>query len=154
VTPPAGDGQPAGDPGTVRARDAADELAVRRVLAACCHRLDDGDFEGLGALYAEDGTFDYAGQGATGRDAVAQWFAERNPPERRGKHLTVNVVVDVDGDRAHATSDYLFVRMEDGGVRAALTGRYEDDLVRADVRWLLARRVVVPFTTASPGGAP
>jgi ketosteroid isomerase-like protein len=122
----------------------ADELAIRRALATYSQRLDDGDFAGLAALFTSDGTFDYSGQGTTGRAQLEHWFATMNPPERLGKHLTLNVVVDVDGDHASVSSDFLFLRLADGSITPAITGRYRDDFVRTDGRWLLRSRVVQP----------
>jgi hypothetical protein len=94
--------------------DLADDLAIRRTLAAYCHHLDDGDFSGLAHQFTQDGSFTYGPSHPSGRTTLEPWFAEMNPPERRGKHLTMNVVIDVEGDRAVAYSDYLFVRVVDG----------------------------------------
>ncbi len=67
----------------------ADELTIRRTLAAYCHHLDDGDFSGLAHQFTEDGTYTYGQTRASGRAELESWFAEMNPPERRGKHLTM-----------------------------------------------------------------
>src|SRR5688572_3186831 len=37
--------------------EVAAELAIRRVLAAYCHRCDDGDLDGVVDLFAADGVF-------------------------------------------------------------------------------------------------
>ena len=124
----------------------ADELAIRRTLAAYCHHLDDGDFSGLAHRFTEDGSYTYGPAHASGRATLESWFEEMNPPERRGKHLTMNVIVDVEGDRAVAYSDYLFVRMVDGAPMPVFSGRYRDELVRAGSGWLIRSRVVTPLT--------
>ncbi len=123
-----------------------DELAVRRTLAAYCHHLDDGDFSGLAHRFTEDGSYTYGTAHVSGRDSLESWFAEMNPPERRGKHLTMNVIVDVEGDRAVAHSDYLFVRVVDGTPTPLFSGRYRDELLRAGGGWLISSRVVTPLT--------
>ena len=124
----------------------ADELAIRRTLAAYCHHLDDGDFSSLAHRFTEDGSYTYGTADLSGRATLESWFAEMNPPERRGKHLTMNVIVDVEGDRAFAYSDYLFVRIVDGTLTPLFSGRYRDELVRAEGGWLIQSRVVTPLT--------
>jgi 3-phenylpropionate/cinnamic acid dioxygenase small subunit len=124
----------------------ADELAIRRTLAAYCHHLDDGDFSGLAHQFTEDGSYTYGSTHTSGRAELESWFAEMNPAERRGKHLSTNVVVDMEGDQAVASSDYLFLRIVDGTVTPVFTGRYRDELVRAESGWLIRSRVVTPLT--------
>lgn len=131
-------------------RDLRDDLAIRETLARYCHTCDDGAFEALGALFAEDGSFEYAGALTSGRAALVAHFARIQPPERRGKHLTSNVVVALDGDRATAVSDWVFLVLVDGVPTPRLTGRYRDELVREQGEWVFARRVVEPL--APPAG--
>ena len=127
-----------------------DELAIRRTLAAYCQHLDDGDFGALAHQFTPDGTMTYGDVGgASGRDDIEAWFAGMNPPERRGRHLTVNAVIDVEGDRATVASDFAFLRFVDGELRPLFTGRYHDEFVRAEGRWLIQRRVAAPL--APPG---
>jgi hypothetical protein len=128
-----------------------DELAVQRVLSLYCQRCDDGDHAGVAALWAPDGELLYDGELIVGHAALEVWFAQKSPPDRRGKHLTTNVVVDVDGDRAAATSDYAFLRIEDGVIAVPFAGRYVDALARIDGTWRLTRRAIVLL--APPGSA-
>ena len=46
--------------------------AIREVLAEYCFRLDGGDYDGMAALFTEDGTWDTAFGKGTGRAAIAQ----------------------------------------------------------------------------------
>jgi hypothetical protein len=62
------------------------------------------------------------------------------PPEGRGKHITANSLVDVDGDGATARTDYLFVRPTAAGLIPVATGRYHDELVRDGGRWRFRQR--------------
>ena len=123
----------------------ADELGIRRTLAAYCQHLDDGEFAALAHQFTTDGTitFEDRGAGASGRAEIETWFSESYTPERRGKHLTVNTIVDLDGDRATARSDFAFLGFVDGELRPLYIGRYHDDFVRAEGRWLIQRRVAV-----------
>jgi hypothetical protein len=88
-----------------------DELAIRRTLAIYCHHCDDGDFAQLVDQFTPDGSFSYLGEVVTGHEHLRAWFESKQPPERRGKHLTTNTVIDIDRDRAHAMSDFVFLRL-------------------------------------------
>ena len=117
-----------------------DELALQRLLAEYCHRIDRGDFTALAELFTVDGSFAWGDDVPTGRADLATWFEGRQPPHRRGKHVSVNPVVDIDGDRADVVSDYLFVRWIKGALTIETAGRYVDRCARVDGRWLIERR--------------
>jgi 3-phenylpropionate/cinnamic acid dioxygenase small subunit len=123
-----------------------DELAIQRVLARYCHTIDDGAFDEFGALWADDAEFVLRGTVTRGRAAIRDAIEAMQPPERRGRHLTMNAVVDVDGDVARAVSDFLFF-VRDPGAPAALRyiGRYHDEFARADVGWQFCRREIEFF---------
>ena len=128
-----------------------DELAIGRTLAIYCHHVDDGEFTELVNLFTPDGTFSYQGEGVTGHEDLRAWFESRHPPERRGKHLTTNTVIDIAGNHAHALSDFAFLRpLESSGAPAiAIAGRYRDELHRHGDRWLIHRREVHVMSAAS-----
>src|SRR6516225_8373351 len=105
----------------------ADELGIRRTLAAYCQHLDDGDFGALAHQFTADGTIQFEDRnGATGRAEIEAWFAESSTPERRGRHLTVNTIIVLDGE-----------------LRPLFAGRYHDDFVRDEGRWLIRQRTAV-----------
>ncbi len=119
-----------------------DELEIRRVLAEYCQRCDDGEFVALVDCFTDDGSFVFAGRVQTGREALLQWFEATQAPGHRGKHITANVVVDIDidGDHASASSDFVFLAKSEGHLVPRLTGRYRDDLRRDGDRWRIHRR--------------
>jgi 3-phenylpropionate/cinnamic acid dioxygenase small subunit len=122
----------------------ADELGIRRTLAAYCQHLDDGDFGALAHQFTTDGSITFGDRGgARGRAEIESWFSEGYTPERRGKHMTVNTIVDLEGDRATARSDFAFLGVVDGELRPLFAGRYQDDFVRAEGRWLIRQRTAV-----------
>ena len=127
-----------------------DELAIHRILARYCHTIDDGTFDEFAVLWADDAEFVLRGTVTRGRDAIHDAIEAMQPPERRGRHLTMNAVVDVDGDAARAVSDFLFFGRDPGApadVPAELRylGRYRDQLVRTDVGWQFRRREIEFF---------
>lgn len=127
------------------------ELAIRRTLAAYCQSCDDGRFDDLGACFTTDARVVVLGREVTGREAITSWMAGAMPPEKRGRHLTVNSLITVDGERAGAVSDFAFLALTPDGPRISTAGRYYDELRLADGEWLIARREIslLPHT----GGA-
>jgi uncharacterized protein (TIGR02246 family) len=119
-----------------------DELGIRRTLAAYCQLVDDGDFAAVAQQFAPDGSFASGGTAATGRDAIVDWLDANHPPSQRGKHVCVNPIVDIDGDRAAVVSDFLFLNWKGGALTTAAAGRYRDVFVRIDGHWRIERRDV------------
>jgi hypothetical protein len=124
-------------------------LSIQRTLAAYCQLCDDGEFRRLAEQFAPDGSFCFAGDTARGHDALEKWFERAQPVSRRGKHITANAIIDVEGDRARVVSDFVFVRVVDGAISADLAGRYRDVFVRIGHRWLIEQRKVELMS--SPG---
>ena len=127
-----------------------DELAIHRVLARYCHTIDDGAFDEFGGLWADDAEFVLRGTVTRSRDAIRDAIEAMQPPERRGRHLTMNAVVDVDGDAARVVSDFLFFGRDpdtpaDGPAALRYIGRYHDKFVRTDVGWQFRRREIEFF---------
>jgi uncharacterized protein (TIGR02246 family) len=124
-----------------------DEVAILRVLARYCHTIDDGAFDEFGDLWADDAEFVLRGTVTRGRDAIRDAVEAMQPPERRGRHLTMNAVVDLDGDTAHVVSDFLFFGRDPGASAEGTAdlrylGRYHDDFVRSDAGWQFRRREI------------
>ena len=118
----------------------SDEEAIRRTIAQYAHFCDDGRFDEWGELFTEDTTFVAMGETYRGREGAKGFITKFQPPEARGKHLCVNTVIDLDGDRARAWTDYVFFDKRKVVVSA---GRYHDLLVRDGDRWRFASREIV-----------
>jgi len=125
----------------------AEEL-IRRILALYpkCH--DGRDADGYTALFAEDGRFVGANEvGFTGRTAIKQFISDlyaSQPADRRTKHLCGNSLIDVDGERAEAETDFVaYERIGDGPWQVHTIGRYFDRLVCEAGEWRFAERRVV-----------
>jgi uncharacterized protein (TIGR02246 family) len=121
-----------------------DHSSVLRTLALYCQLCDDGRFDEWAELYTDDAVFIVGGRRHEGRAAIKAFIEAGQPPERRGKHVCANPLVDVDADgtTARASTDYVFVaRAADGSLAITSAGRYHDRLVRsADGRWRFAER--------------
>lgn len=131
------------------------EEDIRRTLARYCMLCDDGRFDDLAELFAEQATFHVKGRTIEGRDAICELMEKSFGPEQRGKHLSVNPLIEVDGwgGTAKAWSDYVFVDRS-----GAITdqGRFYDELEReGDKVWRFKVREVVfqgddPVATQPP----
>ena len=71
-----------------------DHEAIGRVVARYCHLLDDGRWDEFAELWAEDAEFVLQGRTTTGRGAIREAIEATQPPERRGRHLAVNLEID------------------------------------------------------------
>ena len=120
-----------------------DERAIQRLMARYCQLVDDGAFDELTQLWADDAELALRGETATGRVAIVAVIAGLQTPERRGLHAGANAIVDVEGDTARSESDFVFMRREGGpDPIVKFIGRYLDRFVRTPDGWRFRRREV------------
>jgi uncharacterized protein (TIGR02246 family) len=116
---------------------ADDRDAIRDLYARYVHSFDTGAAETFASLYTEDGVL--VGGGADGEDVVGRAalkaFAGALAPGS-GHRLSVNHVIDVDGDSAVCRSSIVII----AGTAVMSTGRVTDELRRVDGGWRIARR--------------
>jgi uncharacterized protein (TIGR02246 family) len=124
-----------------------DREAIRELLAEYCFRLDEGRFDDMAALFAEDGTWQTAFGAATGRAAIAELARSlrAGAPRPRGVHLTTNIVIALDGAQARVRSNWTVVQNSPHGPRVGSGGAYEDQLVKQGGRWLFQVRKIDRF---------
>jgi uncharacterized protein (TIGR02246 family) len=117
---------------------------IRRLLARYCFAIDARDATAWAGLFTDDGVFHYTlGEPITGTAALRE-FVALVPDDRH--HLTMNEVIDIDGDTASVRA-YALVTRETPPIISAV-GTYEDALVRTDDGWRFARRVYTPDASA------
>ena len=123
--------------------------AIREVLAEYCFRLDGGDYDGMAALFTEDGTWDTAFGAATGRAAIAQQArdirARAGANRPRAVHLTTNIVVTLDGDAAEVRSNWTVVQNSPQGPKIGSGGGYADRMAKEDGAWRFRYRKIDRF---------
>jgi ketosteroid isomerase-like protein len=132
-----------------------DESAIRRMLIEYGAHLDARDYAAYAALFAEDGEWIGGFGRFTGPAAIRRMLEDNlGLPEpgfvnKANFHMLTNPLIALDGDRARVTSKYLFwVRSEGDRPSPLLAGRYEDEFVRVDGEWRIARRTTygeIPF---------
>ena len=123
--------------------------AIREVLAEYCFRLDGGDYDGMAALFTEDGTWDTAFGPATGRAAIAALARDlrvRAGPNRpRAIHLVTNIAITLRGDAAEVRSNWTVVQNSPEGPKIGSGGGYADQMVKEDGKWLFRTRKIDRF---------
>ncbi len=124
--------------------------AIREVLAEYCFRLDGGDYDGMAALFTEDGTWDTAFGKGTGR-AGNRAARARHPRARAGDsrpraiHLVTNIAIKLDGDAAEVRSNWTVVQNSPDGPKIGSGGGYADRMVKQDGVWRFHYRKIDRF---------
>jgi hypothetical protein len=127
--------------------------AIREVMAEYCFRLDGGDYEGMAALFSEDGTWDTAFGKGTGRAAIAQLARDirtrAGDIRPRAIHLVTNIAIKLDGEadphRAEVRSNWTVVQNSPDGPKIGSGGGYADRMVKQEGAWLFHYRKIDRF---------
>lgn len=122
-----------------------DRLAIIELLNRHEMALDLGDAEAYADGFAPDGRIDAASHQAEGRQAlramISRMHASGFLPSKR--QYLGPVQVDVDGDEAHAVSNWWIADIQ-GGSSVWATGTYTDRLKRIDGEWKIVHRIHKP----------
>lgn len=121
-----------------------DKFAIEELIARYNQSLDRGDYATWVACWSDDAVLDGIGKLLTGK-AQIQAFADQYEGSTRSKinglkHYTVNILSEIEGDRATSSSYLQLVNTTNKGVKIIFTGRYEDDLKRVNGQWQFAKR--------------
>ena len=117
-----------------------DSEEIRQLIARYCLLFDAHEAKEWAALFTDDGVIEIGASRAEGTEALVQ-FAAAVPAESVMRHITTNVVIDVEGDEARSQS-YLTVLLPAAQSPISLIARYEDRLRRVDGQWRFAERFV------------
>lgn len=127
-------------------------LEITRLIHVYAERVDLGDFEGVAEL------FRHAGMSAAGSDHVDRGYEEvlrryhdwTRRLEDNGtphtKHVTTNVVLDVDAEKGTAVGRAYFTVFQQTDLlplQPIISGRYQDRFVRADGTWRFEHRHIL-----------
>ncbi len=121
---------------------------IQNLVHRYAELIDLGDFDGMGELLAEAevGSADSPDH-LTGSDAVVAMFTSttRRYPDGtpRTKHVTTNLIVEVDDDAGTATCRSYFTvfqQVPDLPLQPVIAGRYHDRFVCEDGVWRFAER--------------
>lgn len=123
-----------------------DREEIRALILAYGVAHDNRDYRAFAELFAEEGEWIGGLGSAQGPEAIFELMDTtigHDPrPEGSGTyHLLMNEQIDVDGDRASATTKWIYVTPgDDGAPRMVFLGHYEDELIRERGRWRFLRR--------------
>jgi hypothetical protein len=129
---------------------AEDTLAITELLYRYAELIDEGDFDGVGALLSR-ATFGGTGpQGVSGAENIAKLFAAttRRYPDHgntpRTRHLVLNPIVKISPQRtAVARSTFCVVQdTETVPIQPIVIGRYFDAFTCDDAGWFFTERKV------------
>ncbi|MFD6894628.1 nuclear transport factor 2 family protein [Rhodococcus sp. NPDC060086] len=113
-----------------------EDLEVIRTLdARYCRHLDDGNWDALMDLFTDDGEFDGLSH-PKGKEEMKTFFAGLADGGLTAFwHFITNLEIDLDGDRATVRS-FLWQPCVTDGTASIAAGRYTDEVVKIDGRWL------------------
>lgn len=125
------------------------EQAITNLIYRYAFLVDDGDFAGLGTLFADGQLTLNNAPAAIGADAVER-FAHaslriHNDGTPGTRHVISNVIIEIDDDAlaAHAEAYYtVFQALPDFPLQPIACGRYQDRFVRHGDRWIYKEKIV------------
>ena len=126
-----------------------DCIAVWQVLCRYCHYVDRRSMSDVAGLFHPEAEFIFPpNPPAAGREAILESLEEWDKTARRPtawlRHRIDTPMIEVDGDRAtsvcYMTADFL---LEKKNSVQALIGRYEDEFIRYEGRWMISRREII-----------
>ncbi|MGH7785697.1 MAG: nuclear transport factor 2 family protein [Candidatus Binatia bacterium] len=124
-----------------------DRAAIEALIFAYAERIDAGDLDGLATLfraatYRSDKGGHYDGADALGAVLRARVILHADGTPRT-KHVTTNLVIELEPDAATARSYYtVFQAVDDLPLQPIIAGRYHDRFVRGADGWCFADRLV------------
>ena len=131
-----------------------DRQDISDVLLRYATGIDRRDWTVFRSAFTQDCELDYGEIGTWhGVDAVTDFMEKSHAMAGHTMHRLTNQVITVDGDVAVARTyvDGLIMFGEnDSGVNAV--GFYDDDVVRTDAGWRIARRRFTPVRVTAVGG--
>jgi 3-phenylpropionate/cinnamic acid dioxygenase small subunit len=125
--------------------------AIERIVYGYAERVDAGDFTGLAELFRDarykgGGPDDPGVVGAEAVLAIQEQMVRRYPDGTpRTKHVTTNLVVEVDESAGSAAARSYFTvlqQVDDFPLQAIIAGRYHDQFACVDGAWRLTERVI------------
>ena len=127
-----------------------DRMEIEQLLMKYGRALDNRDFAAFAALFTDDGEWKGAQGSYRGPKEIQQSMekiftaAAADIPKGRNFHLLTNVIIDLRGDHATASSKFIFYKMNGAKPQAEVAGRYEDRLVRVGGAWKFQQRLALP----------
>lgn len=129
---------------------ADDWHAIETLIMTYAERVDLGDFDGVAEMFAHAtyrGEHDGGVMAQTGADEVRATFEQLvrryDDGTPRTKHVTTNVIIELDGDTATSRCYFtVFQQTDTLPLQPIIAGRYLDRFERVDGVWRFADRLI------------
>jgi hypothetical protein len=121
-----------------------DRLLIQDLLSRYCAATDAGRPDQLTALFVEDCVWTGAFGHCEGRQALLDFMSPNAASATALRHLTINSVVEGEGDEARAHSYIVVLNVGGEQPQIFFSGFYEDEFVRRDGAWLFRKRNINP----------
>jgi ketosteroid isomerase-like protein len=132
-----------------------DRQDISEALLRYATGIDRRDWPLFRTVFTDDCQLDYGEVGSwKGVDAITEFMQQAHAMAGHTMHRLTNQVITVDGDTAQSRTyvDALIMLGEgNSGVNAA--GFYDDELIRTENGWRVARREFVQVRVAPVGGS-
>ncbi len=127
---------------------ADDYFAIQNLIYSYCHRIDRGDFAGVGELFTHAAIIvPAATEPVRGAQAIQEMYAKftrRYPDGNTPKtaHVTSNLSIEADGQDAARSQAYFLVHQATAALalQPIIGGRYFDRFARVGGAWRFAER--------------
>jgi hypothetical protein len=123
--------------------------AIETLIMTYAERIDLGDLAGVAELFegatyraATEDLMEVEGSAAVGAtlERLVRLYPDGTP---RTKHVTTNVIVDLDGDTARSRCYYVvFQQTDDLPLQPIIAGRYHDTFAKENGRWRFRDRLI------------
>ncbi|OAA27737.1 SnoaL-like domain-containing protein [Frankia sp. EI5c] len=131
---------------------------IREVLIRYSTGIDRRDWPLFRTCWTPDAEADYGHLGHfSGADAITELMVAAHRDLGSTRHQLSNFVIEVDGDRATASTyvhAVLMLSTSDPNAWIDVVGGYEDDLVRTPEGWRISRRAFHTTRLINNGGTP
>jgi 3-phenylpropionate/cinnamic acid dioxygenase small subunit len=124
----------------VKAAELLDRNEVTDLVYRLGVALDEGRFDDMRSIFTEDASASTPGGSVAGIDALIAQARRNHGPEQRNQHVTTNLLIDLDGDRATIRANLVVNFVRDGAEPFFTLGEvYRFDARRTPDGWRLSR---------------
>ena len=126
-------------------------MAIANLVYRYAELMDEGDFNAVAELFRHgEITVEGGGKPTSGADQVRRMYEgwTRRYPDGtpRTKHVTTNLIIEVDEDRDRATCRSYFTVLQQTpalALQPIIAGRYRDRFERVEGQWQFAERHMI-----------
>ena len=116
---------------------------IRHLIHHYCFYMDSGRFAELGALFADDAEWLTPYAHVKGPAEITAVMTKNVPASPKRVHMTLNSIIEVDGDTATGQSNYMVMLETPSGPQPSICGIYSDTYIRTAQGWRFQRRQLI-----------